>query len=45
MKNKEERVNGGGGGGELNNFLPLKKKGGRLIREGGLNREFTVYYM
>ena len=38
---------GGGGGGGLNregefiNFLPLKRGGG-LIREGGLNRGFTV---
>ena len=41
------RIGGGGGGlnreGGLINFPPLKRGG--LIREGGLNRGFTVYYL
>ena len=37
MKNKD----GGEGEGAIN-FPPLKRGGGGLIREGGLNRGFTV---
>ena len=41
MKNKD----GGEGEVGLINFPPLKRGGGGLIREGGLNRGFTVSHL